>query len=240
MDQEEEKTVEELLVEAYDDIIRGAIEDRPADVQDALKAVLDQKIGERLDALRVEIPMNTFDVPVSNTEYGDDDEWEVEDENDDEVEVAEEEVEEDEETEQLDEISKKTLASYVSGAFRDRGHSFGSGARDERRKIDDMKRSYDNLGAASNLGSGLDSGEYNSVYNARSSIYDRMQKAERKHEDKNLNRRRGVENALNRLQGRFAGKTVKTTEPEKTPTGRDSKTKTVTKHTRVYKDYKGE
>lgn len=255
MEDEQEPTLEELLVEAYDDIIRGAIEDKPADVQDALRAVLDAKIVDRIDALRYSIPQNTFDAPSANTEYGDegeeewedDGEWEVEDDDNDEIEVAEEEYEEDgdeadrpfEESEQLDEISKKTLSSYINHAHADRAGKWSRGS-DEAEKISDYKKTYDQLGNVGFSGHGLDGEDSNHVYNIKGKIHQRINDLERKHNKKNRNRADGIKHAVNRLQGRFAGKTVYWDEPEKTPTGRDSKTKTVKKHQTVYKDYKGD
>lgn len=102
-----------------EDLIKLADEGNVADFQDAVKAILDIKAGEALDAI-----VDGYEVQEESFDPDEDlDELDVaEDETDEDDDLTEEELQEladtitEEEFEELDELSQRTLAPYLQKA----------------------------------------------------------------------------------------------------------------------------
>lgn len=239
-----------FILEACDKIIDGAISDNVIQVQDAVTAILNDKVTRQLQDLQLSIAQDAFEIEdVSVDEQGrpkfDEEDSDIEDEEDFEIDFDDEEFEESNEEEidestELNEISKKTLGNYINKAHNERSHNWSSEATREKGKIDSLKKSKDHLDNLSFSSSGLSSKDREDAHNLRDSLRKNIEKLDNDHTRKNNNRRVGTKRAVNRLQGKFAPKTIHWEEPEKTPTGRDSKNKTVKKTGVIFKDYKGD
>lgn len=136
---------------------------------------------------------------------------------------------------QLDEISKKTLGNYLT--YKEIRHRYDDKDHyDAQQKRDRAYQAVNN--ARNDAYSDLTQDQKDSLWSASNKISNEKHAAEKKFERKAKNSYHGTINAVNRLQGKFAGKKI-IDEPEVRSPKKGYLTKPEKSHIE-YKDYKAE
>lgn len=169
------------------DLISAIASGSAIETENAFNQVMAEKISARLDDMRIDVAQNMFKEQVEVTEEA---ELTLED-------YSVEEIEEfmvSEDYEQLDELSKDTLANYVHAAGRDK--------EERTRHAADLRKADDDLGNASFAASSrhvTNPKTRADAQNAISAARSEVSKAMNKNDDKKYQRGVGIRKALKKL-----------------------------------------